>query len=69
MSIENAKNIAHENGNQEITCSHVFYSLLTQENGLIPELLQSFDKKSDAETLKTGVEKIISSLPKISNVN
>lgn len=40
-AIQNAQNIAQEFGNSQIEQEHLLYSLLTQENGLIPEIIKS----------------------------
>lgn len=69
LAIEDAKKIAVENGNQEITQAHIFKALLIQEDGLIGELLSdNAFSKSDKEIL-LKLDKIINGLPKISNVN
>ena len=39
-AVQNAGNNAHELGNSQIDQEHLLYSLLTQENGLIPEIMK-----------------------------
>ena len=40
-AIQNAQSIALENGHSEIVQEHLLYTLFTQENGLIPEILKN----------------------------
>ncbi len=40
-ALQSAQNNASENGNSEIVQEHLFYSLLTQESGLIPEIIKA----------------------------
>ena len=68
-AIEEMKKIAVENGNQELADAHLLQALITQEDGLIPELLTSQDLSVNLKTLKKAVEEIISALPKVSNVS
>ena len=39
-AIQSAQTQANENGNAEIACEHLLYALVTQEEGLIPEILK-----------------------------
>lgn len=68
-AVEEAKKIAVENGNQQITQQHILYSLVTQEDGLIGELFSNAlgdnGKREIVSELKNGISK----LPKIANVN
>ena len=58
-AIQNSQNVAAEYGNSEILEEHVLYSLLTQEDGLIPEILkgQGVDVSSFANEVKSAIEK------------
>lgn len=49
-AIQNAQNIAIENSNMQIGQEHILLSLLTQENGLIPQLLKKINIDADAFT-------------------
>ena len=60
----NSANLAREYGNQEIGEEHVLYSLLSAEDGLIPQLMQKIGVK--AEDLRNSVKVLISELPKVS---
>ncbi|MBQ6542956.1 MAG: AAA family ATPase, partial [Clostridia bacterium] len=63
-AIQNAQRIAAEHANQQIEQIHIFYSLLSSENGLVPSLIQSMGVNSAAltNTLQTKID----SLPKVS---
>ncbi len=63
-AIQSAQSIAAEHGNQQIEQVHIFYALLTQENGLIPSLIRSMGANPSAllGTLQTKID----SLPKVS---
>ena len=69
FAIEDAKKIALENGNQQITEGHILSALLSDNDGLIPEVLAGGDNAIDLVSLKAEVDKIIGTYPKISNVN
>ena len=58
-AIQNSQNVAAEYGNSEILEEHVLYSLLTQEDGLIPEILkgQGVDVSAFANEVKSAIEK------------
>jgi len=60
----NSANLAREYGNQEIGEEHVLYSLLSAEDGLIPQLMQKIGVK--AEDLRNSVKVLIFELPKVS---
>ena len=68
-AIEDAKKTAVENGNQEITQSHILRALLTQDDGLIAEILKGEPFAVNVGALVSAVDKIIGKLPKIANVN
>ncbi len=67
-AIEDAKKCALTYGNQQITEAHLLHALISQEDGLIPEIL-SGELSIDLISLKAQTEKLISTLPKIANVN
>lgn len=62
-TIQKAQNLAIENGNMQIEQEHIFYSLLEQENGLIPQLIKKMNINYDEVLL--SLDKAISNLPKI----
>lgn len=68
-ALEDAKKLAVENGNQQITELHILYALLTQDEGLIKELLSGAKLNLKTEEIAREVEKRIGYLPKISNVS
>lgn len=68
-ALEDAKKLAVENGNQQITELHILYALLTQDEGLIKELLSGAKLNMKTEEIAREVEKRIGYLPKISNVS
>ena len=59
-AIQEAQNLATEYHNQQLEEEHLFYSLLTQEQGLIPQLLQRLQVNVSALTqeVKQAVEKL-----------
>lgn len=68
-ALEDAKKLAVKNGNQQITELHILYALLTQDEGLIKELLSGAKLNLKTEEIAREVEKRIGYLPKISNVS
>ena len=62
--IKNAQNLAIENGNQEITSLHILKSLISDEDGLIHQILK--DININIEYLNKDITEAISKLPKIS---
>ena len=62
-AIRNAQSIAISNSNQQVDGIHVLLSLLNQESGLIPQLLQSMNIDSGA--MKVQAEKCVNELPKV----
>jgi len=62
-----AQEYAVENGNQELREEHLLYALLTQENGLIGELIKKCGNSPAelADEIRAQIEK----LPKVSNVS
>ena len=69
FAIEDAKKIALENGNQQITEAHVLSALLTDAEGTIYEIFSSNSFNLSIDKLKKDVDKVIGTYPKISNVN
>ena len=66
-ALQDAKAYAIENSNPQIEQAHLFLALLTQKDGLIPQLL----KKSgvDITSLESELEDAIQSLPRVSGEN
>ena len=62
-AIRNAQNIAISNSNQQVDQLHILLSLLSQNDGLIPQLLQSMNIDSNA--MKAQAEKYVGELPKV----
>jgi len=62
-AIQNAQSIAVSNSNQQIDTLHLLLSLLTQQEGLIPQLLKNMGIDEDAMAEQT--EKAVSALPKV----
>ena len=61
--IQNAQNIAVSNSNQQIDQLHLLLSLLTQQDGLIPQLIKSIG--ADETAMSEQAEKCVSELPKV----
>ena len=59
-AIQSAQNIAIENSNMQVGQEHLLLSLMTQQNGLIPQLLKKMDLDTDAfsRDAKDLVEKL-----------
>lgn len=68
-ALEDAKKIAVENGNQQITQLHILYALVNQEDGLIKEILSSAKLNITMQEFAKRIENGIARLPKVSNVN
>ncbi len=62
-TVESAQSIAVKNNNQQIDQCHILLALLEQEDGLIPQLLQSIDV--DLKTFTNSAEKIVDGVPKV----
>ena len=62
-ALNGASNVARENGNQQITCLHLLHALLSDENGLISNVL----KKSGVSVLNAlqDVNQELNKLPKV----
>ena len=63
-SIQSAQSLAEEYGNQQIMQEHMLLALLTQKEGLIPELVRK--SGADAEALKREAMGSIERMPKVS---
>ncbi len=63
-AIQEAHNIAIHNQNAQIEQEHLLYSLLIQENGLIPELIKKMN--IDTVSVKDAVENLINNMPRVS---
>lgn len=63
-AIQSAQSTTIEYQNMQLEQQHLFYALLTQENGLIPQLLSTMNVNT--ESLRSEVEKSIAALPKVS---
>ncbi len=63
-AVSAAQKSAQDNSNSRIEQAHIFYALLSQENGLIGTLVQSIG--ADLTSLKNTVQSEIASLPKVS---
>jgi ATP-dependent Clp protease ATP-binding subunit ClpB len=59
-----AQNLAISSGHQEVDGEHLLLSLLRQEGGLVPRLLQRME--ISVETLASGVERELSRRPRVS---
>ena len=62
-AIRNAQSIAVSNSNQQIDQLHILLSLLTQNDGLIPQLLKSMGIDESAAAEQT--ERAVGALPKV----
>lgn len=63
-AIQEAQNLAIEHQNMQIELPHLTYTLLTQENGLIPQLMVKIGV--DADILANRVMDIIRRMPRVS---
>lgn len=62
-TIEAAQSIAVKNNNQQIDQCHILLALLEQEDGLIPQLLQSME--TDVKSVGERAAKLVDGLPKV----
>ena len=62
-AIQNAQNLTVENGNQQLEQAHLFLALLTQENGLIPQLLKKMG--TTLESITAAAKQQVEKLPKV----
>lgn len=63
-AIQDAQSIATEYGNPEIQDEHLFYALVSQEEGLIPEIIKGMGL--DANSITKDILNEIEKLPKVS---
>lgn len=63
-AVQNAEKLTREYGNQEVEQEHLLYALLTQEQGLIPELIGGMGV--DVASFTNAVESAINARVKIS---
>ena len=61
--LQSAQTIAVQNNNQQVDQCHLLLALLQQEEGLIPQLLQSMN--TDTKLLTSQAEKIVDGVPKV----
>ncbi len=61
--LQSAQTTAVQNNNQQIDQCHILLALLRQEEGLIPQLLQSMNL--DVKLLTDQAEKIVDGIPKV----
>ncbi len=63
-ALNSIEQIAMENGNQELVEAHLLYALLSQEDGLIPKLIEKME--INLPYFKNSVQKKIDARPKVS---
>ncbi|MDO4473811.1 MAG: ATP-dependent chaperone ClpB [Eubacteriales bacterium] len=63
QAISELEKVAIQNGNQEIEQEHLFYVLLTQEDGLIPKMIEKMGLNTNY--VLTRVEQMIAKRPKV----
>ncbi len=63
-ALQNAQSIAREYGNQELAQEHLLLALLTQQEGLIPELIKKCG--ASPERLVSQLEQSVTRFPKVS---
>ncbi len=62
-AIQSAHNIAVRNQNAQIEQEHLFYALLTQDNGLVPELFKKMN--INVQSLRDTIENLINNKPRV----
>lgn len=62
-AITRAQSVAIDYQNMQIEQEHLLFSLLDQENGLVPELIRKMG--TDSNSLKAAVSKLLDSIPKV----
>ena len=63
QAVQDCEKIAIEYGNQEIEQEHLFYALLTQEDGLIPKMMEKMGL--DVNLITNRVEQAIRKRTKV----
>ena len=66
-AIQSAQNLTQEFGNSQIEQEHLLYSLLVQENGLIPEIVKSLE--IDVNKMVDAVKGKLAKLSKVSGAS
>ncbi|MBQ9736109.1 MAG: ATP-dependent chaperone ClpB [Clostridia bacterium] len=66
-AVRSAQRIATDHGNQELREEHLLLSLLTQEGGLIPSLMEKIG--ADVVRMRADAEALIGKLPKIAGAS
>ena len=62
-AIRSAQNTAQEYGNQSLEIEHLLFALITQKDGLIPEILDSMSV--DEKSFSNDVLSLIQKFPKV----
>ncbi|MCR5507366.1 MAG: ATP-dependent chaperone ClpB [Lachnospiraceae bacterium] len=62
-ALNDVEKIAMDNGNQEMVEAHLLYALLSQEDGLIPKMIEKME--INLPYFKNAVQKIIDGRPKV----
>ncbi|MBQ8393644.1 MAG: type VI secretion system ATPase TssH, partial [Clostridia bacterium] len=62
-ALKSAQRLAKEYGNQSLECEHLLYALVSQEEGLVPEILRKLEVSVD--TVKSQLDDKISRLVKV----
>ena len=62
-AIQAAQDTAIEYQNTNVDQSHLLYALMTQENGLIPQLMKKLGK--DATVIAGSLERVMANIPKV----
>ena len=63
-AIRSASSLAVEYGNQQIDQAHLFLALLSQQDGLIPQIIPQMG--ADLQMLRQETERLVDQLPKVS---
>ncbi|MBQ6129728.1 MAG: type VI secretion system ATPase TssH, partial [Lachnospiraceae bacterium] len=66
-AINSLEKITYDNGNQEIAQVHLLYAMLTQEDGLLPKLIEKME--INLEHFTDNVQAHIDRRPKVSGGN
>jgi ATP-dependent Clp protease ATP-binding subunit ClpB len=66
-ALQQAQFIAEEHGQEEISPLHLFYALITQDEGLIPRLIRLSNNSADG--LINDTEQALNSLPQLGSVS
>lgn len=62
-ALNNAQGIAIRYNHQQVDVIHLFYALVTQEDGLIPNILEKMEK--DLPKIKEAIESALNKMPKV----